>query len=503
MTPWQRRGLALASGVLLYFSFPNVLALGFEAWPGWLAWVALLPLLTALENSSAREGASLGFITGLACFVPGLAWLTHVRPLGPGAWPAWLALAAWSAAFAALFGAVAAEGLRRRWAVPVLWIAALWTLTEALREHLLSGFPWMGLGSSQYRNPALLPLAAALGQGGLHFAVALGNAILFGALRRPSWLLGWKRSLSAIAAALCLVGLAQWQGAVQRHWQSGPGTTPLLRCAVIQGAIDLDQPWNQTYRSHLLSTYFLLSQQAVDAGATLLLWPESAFPGFFNEDAVEAEAVKAFARTRKVTLLIGSTLSENNTYTNSAVWVEANGNTRSYSKRHLVPFGEFVPFRRWAPLLDLALAKAGVVDFSPGTQPEQFELGAVRVKPLICFESVFPDMARSGGPADLLALLTVDTWYGRTAGPVWHASQSVIRAVEEGTWLARCASTGISFFAAPDGRLLEPLGLDLPGYRVQAIGAGRITPFQRFGAWPLLFACVVLLLGAIGARKKS
>lgn len=503
MTLWQRRGLALSSGVLLYFSFPNALALGFEAWPGRLAWFALLPLLAALEDRSAGEGARLGFLTGLACFVPGLAWLTHVRPLAAGAWPAWLALAAWSAAFAALFGALAAQGLRRRWALPVLWVAALWALTEALREHLLSGFPWMGLGSSQYRNRALLPLAAALGQGGLHFAVALGNTILFGVLRRPSWLLGWRRSLSAVLAALSLAALAQWQGAVQRHWLNGPGAAPLVRCAVIQGAIDLDQPWDQAYRSHLLSAYFSLSQQAVDAGATLLLWPESAFPGFFNEDAVEAEAVKAFARTHKVTLLIGSTLSENDAYTNSAVWVEADGNTRSYSKRHLVPFGEFVPFRRWAPLLDLALARAGVVDFSPGRQPAQFQLGAMRVKPLICFESVFPDMARSGGPADLLALLTVDTWYGRTAGPVWHASQSVIRAVEEGTWLARCASTGISFFAAPDGRLLEPLGLDLAGYRVQDIGLGRVTPFQRFGPWPLLWACLGLLGAAIAARKKD
>lgn len=213
--------------------------------------------------------------------------------------------------------------------------------------------------------------------------------------------------------------------------------------------------------------------------------------------------MKAFARARRVRFLIGSTLSEGDAYTNSAVWVEPDGNTRSYAKRHLVPFGEFVPFRSVAPLLDLALAKAGVVDFSAGRGPAQFPWQGLRVKPLICYESIFPGLARSGGAADLIALVTVDTWYGRTSGPVWHASQSVLRAVEQGAWLARCASTGISFFAAPDGRLIDPIGLDQAGFRVQSIGRGRLTPYQRFGDWPALLSCLFLMAVAILGRKKG
>ncbi len=503
MSHWQRRGLAALSGLLLWFSFPNPLALGFEAWPGWLAWGALLPLLAALEGEDGPSAAKLGFVAGLACFVPGLVWLTNVKPLGPGALPAWLGLAAWCAAFPALFAAATARGLRQGWAQPVLWVPALWALSELLREQLLGGFPWMGLGSSQYRNGAVLPLAAALGQAGLHYAVALGNAVLFGILVRQSWLLRPARSLGAAAMLLLLALLAQGERAAQARWDLGPEGADGPRVAVIQGGINLDQAWDFVYRRTLLERYFELGDQAVAQGAELLLWPESAFPGFFNEDAPEARELKAWAAERKVTMLVGSTQTEGGTYTNSAVWLDADGSTRSYAKRHLVPFGEYVPFTQVAPLLDLALKRAGVLAFSPGQGPGRFQLGDHAVKPLICYESVFPELAREGGSADLLAVLTVDTWYGRSAGPVWHASQSALRAVEQGAWLARSAATGISLFAAPNGALLHPIALDTAGFAVQKVGRARPTPYQRWGLLPVLLICALTLVMGYLSRKKG
>lgn len=504
MSRGRARALALASGLLLWASFPNPVALGFEAWPGWLAWVALVPLFGALREREPGQAFGLGWLAGAACFVPGLAWLTNVKPLGPGALPAWLGLAAWCALFPAIFAWAAAHGLRRGWPLPVLWIPALWVLGEHLRETLLGGFPWMGLGSSQYLNQALLPLAAALGQTGLHYAVALGNAVIHASLWRPDWLLGWARSASAMLVLLFLAALAGWQASEQRAWAQGPGAGPGVRVAVVQGGIDLDQAWDQAYRRRLMDTYLGLSAQAVQQGARLLLWPESAFPGFLSEDSPEARELKAFAAAQGVDLVVGSTLEQAGRYSNSAVWVDAQGGTRSYAKRHLVPFGEFMPFRDAAPLLDLALERAGVVGFSPGEGPGRFETAGFSVKPLICYESIFPDLARQGGQAGLLAVLTVDTWYGRSAGPVWHASQSALRAVEQGTWLARSAATGISLFASPDGRLLSPIPLDEAGFRVQEVGPSRQTPFLRWGSWPLLLACAVFLSCVIVCpiRKK-
>jgi apolipoprotein N-acyltransferase len=499
----MRRGLAILSGLLLWLSFPNPFALNFQAWPGWLAWGALLPLLAAISGAPQGSGFKLGFLTGLACFLPGLFWLTNVQPLGPGAYPAWLALAAWCAFFPALFAWLTERALVAGWDLPVLWVPALWTLVELLRERLLGGFPWISLGSSQVQNLAVLPLAAALGQAGLHYAVALGNAIAFGCLIRPGWLLGLRRSGTATVMVLGLAFLAQTQRQAQQAWDASASARPGLDAAVIQGGIDLDQPWTAEYRRGLMDRYLGLSRQAIAQGAKVLVWPESAFPGFFNEDAPEARELKAFAKAQKVNVLTGSTLSDNGVYRNGVVWIDPQGDTASYGKRHLVPFGEFVPFRTIAPLLDLALARAGIVGFTPGDASRRWDLGGVSVQPIVCYESVFPDLVRQGGPVDLIALVTVDTWYGHSAGPVWHASQARLRAVENGAWVARAASTGISLFAAPDGSDQRHIGLDEAGALVQRVSAARSTPFQRWGQLPVLFACLLCLLLGWTLRKKA
>jgi len=470
----------------------------FEAWPGYLAWVALVPFLALLEDCSSREGFQLGFLTGTAFFLPGLLWITYVRPLGLGAGPAWCGLAAWCALFLAAFGAIAAWGLRKGWRAPVLWLPALWTLMEALREHLLTGFPWLNLGSSQFANPAVLPLAALTGQVGLDYAVALGNAVVCALLVHPAWLLSYKKTLGACAMILALAWGAHQQSAAQALWdeQGGgpdfPAASTGLKAAVVQGGIDEDQAWTKEYRDGIIKTYLGLSSAAVDQGARLILWPESTFPGFFNEDAPEAQAIKDFARRRKINFLIGSTLSTDGIYTNSAVLVDTQGTTLSYAKRHLVPFGEYVPFRRWIPILDRLLDNFGIISFSAGSQPATYAVDGGFVEPLICFESVFPDLARQGKAPDLLAILTDDGWYGTSPGPVWHASQAAVRAVENGCWVARAASTGISLIASPQGKIPYTIGLGELGVMVQTLGPARPTPWRAHGLW-FLWVCAALL----------
>jgi apolipoprotein N-acyltransferase len=492
MTLAARRGLAVGAGLLLYFSFPNWLALGFEPWTGAVACVALAPLLAALDGVGARTGFGLGCLAGLAFHGPGLHWLTMVQPLGWGAVPAWLGLAAWCALFVGLFGALAAHGLAAAWPLPLLWLPAAWALMEWLRSQLLTGFPWNSLGSSQYGNAFLRPLAAVTGPAGLDYAVALLGALAWALLWRPRLLTRVGALLPTLAVLLALAGGAAWAGGQAERQLAAGVNGPAV--AVVQGGIDLDQPWDRDFRAEVMAAYMGYSGQAADAGAQVILWPESAFPGFFNEDAPEAEAVKAFARRRHVSLLIGSTLSGPDGYRNAAIWVDADGSTRAYVKRHLVPFGEYLPLEGWIPGLHGVLERMGVAFFRPGTEAARFQGPGVGLVPLICFEGVFPEMARQGPAPDVLALLTVDTWYGVTAGPVWHASQAALRAVENGCWSARAAATGISLFAAPDGSLRGRLPLGGAGWVLQRVGPGQVTPYRRWGSWFLL-TCVILLLG--------
>ena len=497
----SRRGLALLSGLLLYLSFPSLFAMGFEAWPGWVAWLALVPLLLALDGQERRQGFWLGLSAGLAFFVPGLHWLTKVQPLGGGAWPAWLALAAWCAAFVGLFGALATEGLRRGWPQPLLWMPAAWTLLEWLRERLLTGFPWMTLGGSQFANPALRPLAALTGSHGLHYAVALGNVLLFTMVFHPRRLCRWSQCLPAVAMALALAGGAAWQARAQARWTAAQAGQPKLRVAVVQGGLDLDQVYTPEFRAKVLGLYLGYSKQAAAAGARLIVWPESSFPGFFNEGGPEALALKAFARQANVSLIFGSVLSTGQGYQNAALSLDAEGNTRTYAKRHLVPFGEYLPLADWVPGLRRALGDMGVAFFQPGASGVHFQAQGLAVQPMICFESVFPCLARADGPMDLISIHTVDTWYGVSSCPVYHASQAALRAVENGCWVARAAATGISLFAGPDGGLGSTLGLEGAGWMAQDLGPGRPTPYGRWGEWFLLCCGLGLLLAALWRRK--
>ncbi|HXB98307.1 MAG TPA: apolipoprotein N-acyltransferase [bacterium] len=497
MSPRARRGLALLSGLLCCLSFPSAVAMGFEAWPGRLAWVALVPLLLALDGQGRRQGFQLGLIAGLAFFVPGLHWLTKVQPLGGGAWPAWLALAAWCALFVGLFGALAAEGRRRGWPQPLLWLPAAWTLVEWLRLRLLTGFPWMSLGGSQFANPALRPLAALTGSAGLHYAVALGNGLVFTMLFRPKQLCRWSQCLPAVAVALALAGGAAWQARAQAAWTASQAGAPTVRVAVVQGGLDLDQVYTAAFRAKVLGLYLGYSGQAAAAGAKLIVWPESAFPGFFNEDGPEAQALKAFARRRRVSLVFGSVLSTPHGYQNAAVCLDPDGNTRSYAKRHLVPFGEYLPLAEWVPGLRQALGDMGVAFFQPGESGAGFRAQGLAVAPMICFESVFPELAHQDGPPDLVAIITVDTWYGVSSCPIYHASQAGLRAVENGCWVARAAATGVSLFAGPDGQLGPRLGLDGAGWILQDLGPGRPTPYARWGDWFTVACGMGLLLAAV------
>ncbi len=271
-----------------------------------MAWIALVPLCWALWDQEPLAAFRLGWLSGGLFFTLSLTWLTNVRPMGLAAVPAWLGLAAWCGLFVGVWGAAAGWVSRRPVALPVIALAAVWALLELLRERLFTGFPWVNLGSSQALNPAILPLAAITGPLGLHFAVALGNLILFGLLVEQKLLLGAARSASAVLA-LALLG---WGVHSARLQMTAGDQGPRVKVAIIQGNIDEDQAWTLAYRGQVMSTYLRLSDAALKEGAKVLVWPESSFPGFFNEDAPEARRWRvAFARERQVDLVIGSTSS--------------------------------------------------------------------------------------------------------------------------------------------------------------------------------------------------
>jgi apolipoprotein N-acyltransferase len=492
-------GLALLSGALLAFSFPSFLAPRFPAAAGALAFIALAPLLLAVDGRRPRQALALGFGAGLLFFGASLYWVCYVRPMGPLASAAWLALSAYLALYPALFAGLAAAGLGRRLPLPLLWLPALWTLLEALRGIALGGFPWLGLGHSQYQNAWLLPLAASAGAASLHFACAASGALLFLLLsgrRQGLW--------PCLALLLLLLALLRWAGLAA---EARPQQGRQVRVAVAQASLDQDQAWTLEYQQRLLSAYGKLSRQAASQGAQAVLWPEATLPGILADRDPSVQAFRYLAKGLKVDLISGVYDKDaEGRLSNCMALASSQGSLQSYAKRHLVPFGEYVPLRRLLPFVDQAVRRFGSdQDFTPGASAQPLAGQAGRAGALVCYESVFPglaaDEARLG--AEWLAVSTFDTWYGHSAGPYQHASLAVFRAVEQGLWLARAGATGVSLFVAPDGRITQWMDLDQAGILVQDIELRRAcTPYARYGDW-FLGLCVLLLALPLFWREKQ
>jgi apolipoprotein N-acyltransferase len=241
--------------------------------------------------------------------------------------------------------------------------------------------------------------------------------------------------------------------------------------AVIQGNIAQDDKWNPDLRDAITDKYLGMTRQALAAGATFIMWPESSTPFYFEHDLIRGSAIRRLTRETGTTLLIGSDQVEplkattpdqkpDARYYNAAFLVKPDGQVGAvYRKMHLVPFGEYVP------LQDLLFFVGPIVEsvsaFTPGGDPVLLPIGPHLVSTAICYEVIFPSLisrfVQDG--SELLTTITNDAWYGRSSAAFQHWEQAAMRSIEQGRYLARAANTGISGFVDPYGRVIEKSGL--------------------------------------------
>lgn len=503
--------LALLSGALLAASFPKF---GHPA----LAWIALAPLMVSVALAATRQPVvsyrffKLGFAAGVVYFAGTLYWVVHVMTTygGLSTWVAVLVgallivyLALYPAFFAVLLGlSIARAGPAGLWLAPFFWVA-----TEWLRSWIGGGFPWALLGSSQASVLPIVQLASVAGVYGLSWLVAVvatAGAVL-AVSRHPRHRVG----AAAVAALLILVAsIGTFR--VARSQLTRTGT--VVRVGLVQGSIEQDRKWNPAYRDQILEQYVNLSRQAIGAGAALVIWPEAATPFFFDAESVLAEPIRRLARQSRTPFLIGTDEFERGAnggadrFYNAAVLVGTDGrSSRPYRKMQLVPFGEYVPLKRLlffvGPLVE------AVSDFSAGTEPVVFEADDRRLSVAICYEVVYPWIARAfvSQGSQLLTTITNDAWFGRSSAAYQHFEQASLRAVENGRYLVRSANTGISGAVDPYGRVLLTTPLFEPvAVTVDVRLLDHRTIYGYVGdvvAWVSLAATA--LAAAAGARHRK
>lgn len=455
--------IAALSGLLLTGAFPKIEL-------PWLAWFALVPLLYAIRNQSVWSCFRLGFVTGLVHFLTLLYWLVPVMRTY-GYLPAYLSVSVLFlfAAFLALFMASFAVALSVVGKYPARFLIMtplLWVALEYIRSFLFSGFPWELLGHSQYKCLQLIQISDILGVYGISALIALANGAIFITLlyiTKKTWQDAdiTKRMVAGSIVALLVGIVLSWS---YGHWRLKTvdhlmATSPKTRIAVIQGNIDQAVKWDPAFQLDTIKKYNRLSSSILKQQPDLIVWPESATPFYFLFDKKPTKLVFDGIQQTATDYLIGSPsfISKDGvvSYFNSAYLISpTTKNIGKYDKTHLVPFGEYVPFKKWLPFLGKMVAQVG--DFRGGSEGKTLPWKGERLGIQICYEIIFPGLSRAmaKNDASLLINITNDAWFGKTSGPYQHFSITIFRAVENRRALVRAANTGISGFIDPAGRVL-------------------------------------------------
>jgi apolipoprotein N-acyltransferase len=447
----------------------------------WIAWVGLVPAVVALASAGgALEALLLGLVAGLAAFFAAIYWVNHAMTAFGGL-SMGLALVALSllvlymaAHWALVFWASFTVRRRLGWP-PWVHLPPIWVAGELLRNYLFTGFPWANLGYSQARHAELAQLAAVTGVYGIAWLVVLVNAVLAGwwLARRGEGQRPWAGSaVAAVALAAAWAHGVAHLATVRRETEAAPR----LRVGIVQANVSQSvKNQGRLFADLILGRLWPLTAEADRRGAALVAWPEAAWPWSVPPD------LRSFDRLAPgVTPVSGSHLLLGSS---TVRWQLGADGRRTpelqnsvfllgpdlrvldrYAKHHLVPFGEYVPLRRWLPFLRTVVPN--LASAVPGGRlvPLAFEAQGRRVTlaPMICFDAIFPEIARAFArqDPDLLVNPTNDAWYGYSSGPYQFLAMVQMRAVETGRAVVRPAYSGVSALVLPSGEV-APGALEL------------------------------------------
>ncbi len=504
--------LALASATLLLLPFFVSLAF-------FVAWFALIPFFQSLSGQRWKTALAASLVWGLVYHGCLNYWLVPtIIDLGPFAntptatmkvWAgiAFLALLLWQGLFALLFGGLAWRLLQQ----PItLWtvsgLAVSWLLVEWLRSLGPFGYPWGLMAATQIAFLPLAQTAAWVGSYGLGGLIVLVNGLGF---------LAWQRRqgrflLAAFVLLACIsvLGWLDWHRTAQQA-----KAAPKVTAAVVQGNFGKER-WRPTVSweelQQILMTHLRMSRQAAQKGAEVIVWSETALPWRLREDSrwgYGAAEVQRLAQRFQVALFVGAgDWQDARSYNACFVFAPKgwlHGEEVAYKMR-LVPFGEYLPGRHLFPWLAQFLPQAPV-ETAPGTRFAALRLRwkgkEIRPAIVICFESLFAFHLRhltNSVDANLVIILTNDSWFGATLAPVHHARIAILRAIELRRAVVRGAGTGISLIVAPTGEVKQIAPWNKQRLLIDSVPLmDHSSLYSRLGDLPFVGFALLLVLGLL------
>lgn len=494
----KKLSIGLLGAMALFLGYPNP----FMQFPLLSLIFPAVLLFLALYAQNSRQAFRHGFFTGLAGCTACLYWIAV--PIHDFGYIPWVlsvlfpfALGAYVAIYTGLFSLAVYKAtpiLMPSWPLPdknnnylallklTIFCALAWAILEYLRGWFLTGFPWLTLSSAFVPWPWAIQGLSALGNyalSGLYAGIAIAVCLVALYMQERSEQTDLKPIFAPIAfivISLALVGA--W---TVKAFSPQGSSTMAIGLVLVQGNIDQDQKWNQSYQYSTFEHYRRLTDNALEKlkksstsynpqtqpdtppytpPIELVIWPETAIPIFYKTGGPISQKIRELAQSRRINLLfgapdfepmLGKTFEDFPLYNRAYLINSAGQDMAFYEKEHLVPFGEYAPSFLRLPILNFLLAEVG--DMEPGIRTAPLKIEDAKLGMLICYEAIFQELAQKRVTEGATILITIsnDAWFGSTSAPEQHLQLSMMRAVEQGRWLVRSTNTGIS-------AIIDPLG---------------------------------------------
>lgn len=466
--------LAFLSGSLLAQSFPRQDI-------GWLAWIALTPLLIGLYGRKPLLSFVASFLCGITFYVGIGGWLFEIQGYR---FIHHVVFGSYLSCYFGLFGVLYSLISRRLGGAAALLSAPfLWVCHEYVKSNFsFLSFPWGLLAHSQHNYLPVIQITSIVGAYGLGFLIVLVNSAIASVVLalaerfrngwRPQDTLTAKSafSIAAVAGLVVSACLVYGQSVLSTEIKGKEFTV-----SIVQANIEQQKKWDPKFADFIMKTYDDLTIKAAEDKPSLIVWPESATPRAISLDRRLYAQVKKIASRAGAPILLGSSshekfkmgMGETIKFRNSVhlIYPDGREEDQRYDKIRLLPFGEYLPTKRFIPWSIIQIPD--VVDYLPGKEYTVFNIDDLRFSATLCWENIFPDLVREfvKSGAQFIVNVVNEAWFGKSAAPYQFLSMSIFRAVENRVSIVRCANTGISCFIDPFGRVTarveDPGGEDL------------------------------------------
>lgn len=509
----------ISTGILGTIIYPTVLFGHRLPDFGFLAWIYLIPLLLALNSLKGIRLFLAGFLSSAIFYTGSLYWmvlamknfggLSLTQSCGVLALVILILSFFFSAALAMAFWTSRQTGF------PIFFLIAIFVMSfDFLRTYFpVNGFPWPMTAYSQGEFLPYFQWVDATGVYGLNILIILVNGLL-AEMILARFQSNQKDRLISRFIILFLIVAVSFAGSIyqqKKHAERTPGESS-YQMALIQGNISQDMKWDRNKARENLSKYLYYTDRAAVDGAQLAVWPESSYPYVLN--LFSLNSIRFLDRkTLPIPILFGAIsqslppTGEKPLYYNSSFLIDKDIQMKGlYHKRHLVPYGEYVPLKKLLSFVKNLTHAVG--DFTPGSSVNIMEYGDLAIGNLICYEDIFPDLARSNikAGANVLVNITNDAWYGNTSAQHQHLIFSQFRALENRRYLVRSTNTGVTALIDPRGEIVEILLPFVEGVMIKKVPLEKkITFYSRFGdyiAWICVFFAILSIVYVLSQKNK-